>query len=200
MGDPKRQRKKYETPLHPWQGERILAEKEILKEYGLKNKKEIWKMSSILRTAKTQAKKLVVKESEQAKKEEKLLIIKLARLGLIKDDAKLEDVLGIDIKDILNRRLQTFVYKKGLARSAKQARQFIIHGHIFVNNKEICVPSYLVPLIEEDKITFDPGSKLSSVEHPERTPIKKTGTVKKKPARKRERTDRKERPRKGNKR
>ena len=51
MGDPKKQRKKYETPLHPWQGERILAEKKIMEEYGLKNKKEIWKMNSMLRNA-----------------------------------------------------------------------------------------------------------------------------------------------------
>ena len=43
MGDPKRLRKKYETPSHPWEEERIKRETELMKKYGLKNKREIWK-------------------------------------------------------------------------------------------------------------------------------------------------------------
>lgn len=194
MGDPKKQRKKYETPLHPWQGERILAEKKIMEDYGLKNKKEIWKMNSMLRNAKTQAKRLVTQKTDQAKKEEKQLITKLVKLGLAQADSKMEDVLGIDISNILNKRLQTVVLKQGLARSPKQARQFIIHGHIFINNKKVSVPSYLVPVSEETKITFNPNSKLSNVEHPERT-ARKT-TTKKKVIKKREGPRKYERKRK----
>ncbi|MDP7610203.1 MAG: 30S ribosomal protein S4, partial [Candidatus Woesearchaeota archaeon] len=44
MGDPKKQRKKYSKPSHPWQTERIEVEKVLMKEYGLKNKKEIWRV------------------------------------------------------------------------------------------------------------------------------------------------------------
>jgi len=43
MGKPKFSRKKYETPSHPWQEDRIKAENELVKKYGLKNKKEVWK-------------------------------------------------------------------------------------------------------------------------------------------------------------
>lgn len=168
MGSPRKQRKKYETPTHPWQEERIEKEKEILRVYGLKNKKEIWKMDSVLRRFKRQVKSLVTKESEQAKKEEKQLLDKLIKLGLIGKDAKLEDVLGLETKSILDRRLQSLVFKKGLANSVKQARQFIVHGHISVGDKKISAPSYLVLKSEEDKIEFSPSSILASTEHPER--------------------------------
>ena len=56
MGDIKRQRKKFSKPSHPWNKERILAEQELLKEYGLKSKKDIWKMNSILSNFARQAK------------------------------------------------------------------------------------------------------------------------------------------------
>ena len=50
MGDPKQPRKKYDTPRHPWNKARIDAEKEIKKDYGLKNNKEIWKFNSKLKS------------------------------------------------------------------------------------------------------------------------------------------------------
>lgn len=169
MGAPRKQRRKYETPTHPWQEERIEKEKEILRVYGLKNKREIWRMNSVLRRFKRQVKSLVTKESEQAKKEEKQLVSKLIKLGLIGKDAKLEDVLDLETKSILERRLQSMVFKKGLANSLKQARQFITHGHILVADKKISAPSYLVLKSEEDKIKFSSSSRLASTEHPERT-------------------------------
>lgn len=178
MGDPKRQRKKYVTPMHPWFGPRILEEKVLLKDYGLKNKKEIWKMASILRRFKVQAKSLTAREDEQSAKETNLLISKLNRLKLVSGKAKMETVLGLTLKDILDRRLQTIVYNRGLAKSVKQARQFIVHGHIFVGDKKVSVPSYLVLADEEDKVTFDADSTLSNPEHPERFAKKKPVDVK----------------------
>ena len=169
MGDPRQQRKKYSTPEHPWRAKRLEQEKELSKEYGFRTKKEIWKMESILRNFKKQAKNLIALNTEQSKKEEKQLLNKLIKLNLVKENAKLEDVLGLDIKNILDRRLQTLVYKKGLAKSAKQARQFITHGHILVKDKKLDVPSYLVLANEEDKIKFSDTSKLANEEHPERT-------------------------------
>ncbi len=168
MGDPKRQRKKFVTPMHPWFGPRILEEKGLLKEYGLKNKKEIWKMASILRRFKTQAKNLTARDDGQAVMESNLLISKLNKLKIVTGKAKMEDVLDLNVKNILDRRLQTLVYNQGLAKSVKQARQFIVHGHIFVGDKKVSVPSYLVLADEEDKISFDASSTLSSLEHPER--------------------------------
>src|SRR3989344_6520595 len=163
MGDPRKQRKKYKGPSHPWQRKRIEEERIIKKEYGLKNKKEIWKASSILRRSNIQAKKLISEKNKgnpQAEIEEKQLIGRLYKLGLLNEDAKLDDVLSLELKDILNRRLQTFVYKKGLCLTPKQARQFIVHGCIFVNGRKISVPSYLVGREEELTITFNPNSSL----------------------------------------
>lgn len=192
MGDPKHPKRTYTTPSHPWQKERIDEEKTLLKEYGLKNKKEIWRMVSLLGRFKQQAKSLIARTDAQSKKEEKQLITKLVKLNLVTENAKMDDILGLDIKNVMDRRLQTQVFSKGLARGAKQARQFITHGHVFVGNKKITVPSYLVKVDEEAQIKFDERSSLANPEHPERVIVKtkksevKTQTKKKTEGRKEE--------------
>lgn len=171
MGDIKKIRRKYSKPSHPWQRARIDAEKIILKEFGFKNKTEIWKMESQLRSFKNQVKELVTKEPKQRALEEKQLLDRLYKLGLLNKDAKRENVLDLINLDLFNRRLQTIVFKKGLARSVKQARQFIVHGHIFVNGNEMNVPSYLVNRDEEMSIIYNPTSQLKDEMHPERQRI-----------------------------
>src|SRR3989338_6676618 len=158
MGDPKKQRKKYSGPMHPWQAARIEEERVILKDYGLKNKKEIWKMNSLLRNFSRQAKKLVAIQTKQAELERKQLMKKISSLGLISEGAKLEDVLAITLRNLLDRRLQTLVHKKNLARSIKQARQFIIHENKMVGNEKMPTPSYLVKVEEEPLIRIDSKS------------------------------------------
>ena len=171
MGDIKKHRRKYNVPSHPWQRARIESEKIIMKEFGFKNKTEIWKMTSKLKNFKTQAKELVTKEPSQRALEEKQLLDRLYKLGLINKDATREKVLDLTENDIFNRRLQTIVFKKGLARSVKQARQFITHGHIFVHNNQINIPSYLVGRDEELTIQYAPNSQLKEEMHPERQRI-----------------------------
>lgn len=173
MGDPKKQRRKYSTPKILWNKDRIEAEKEILKEYGLKNKKEIWIMEAVLKKYTYTAKKLIPEKSKQAELEKQHLMKKSVEYGLLQQTAKLEDVLGLKLNDILNRRLQTLVLKKGMARSAKQARQFITHEHLFVGDKKITSPSYIVKVSEEPQIHFDSASSLNSQDHPERVVIEK---------------------------
>ena len=173
MGDPKRIRKKFSTPQHPWEGKRREDENVLIKEYGLKNKGEIWKASTSLRRIKQQARKLISDESEQAKKEEKQLIEKLISLGLVLKGAKIDDILGIDFKKLLDRRLQTQVFNKNLARTIRQARQFIVHKHIMIGDKIVNKPSYLVRKDEESKVSFNPLSLLSKSDHPERVVEKK---------------------------
>ena len=168
MGDPKKPRKKYSTPGHPWIKERIDKERGIIKVYGLKNKKEIWKSESVLKRFREQAKRLISDVTEQGKKEEKQLLSKLIRLGLVKDGCKIEDILDLGLEDILEKRLQTLVFKKDLAKSIKQARQFVIHGHINIGDRKVDIPSYLVSLEEEGMIGFNPGSELANIDHPER--------------------------------
>ncbi|MFQ6021004.1 MAG: 30S ribosomal protein S4 [Candidatus Aenigmatarchaeota archaeon] len=153
----KRQRKKYERPLKPWDKERIEREKKLLKEYGLRRKREIWRAESIIRNFRRQARNLAAKKD---KEQEKILLEKLYKLGLINKDANLDDVLALTIEKILDRRLQTLVYKKGLTNTPKQARQFIVHGHIAINGRKARWPSTLITRENEDKISLYNRSKL----------------------------------------
>ncbi len=168
MGNAKKLRKKYNTPYHPWQKERIVEEKELMKEYGLKNKKEIWRHSSTLSTFKNIAKDGLSSSRAQAAKEGEQVLAKLQGLGLLSESAMLNDILTLNDKDILERRLQSVLVRKGLARSLRQARQFITHAHIKVNGVKMSSPSYLVKKSEEDNLTFSAKSSLSDAEHPER--------------------------------
>src|SRR3989344_2995934 len=113
----KRQKKQYERPLKPYDKARIEKEKEILTKYGLRKKTEIWRAISILRNFRRLAREL---EAKRDKTRESILLEKLRKLGLIDETANLDDVLALDVEKILERRLQTIVFKKGLATSAKQ--------------------------------------------------------------------------------
>lgn len=168
MGDPRRFKKKYTKPSHPWQKERIDEEKALKKTFGLKNKKEIWKAGSLLRKFYRQSKKLVALKTKQADKERIELLTRLTKLGLLKENAPLDAVLNITLNDMLNKRLQTIVYKKGLARTIGQARQLVIHEHISIGEKKMTIPSYYVSLQEEPLVNFAPDSSFSNPEHPER--------------------------------
>lgn len=173
MGDPRKKKKKFSRPPHLWQKDRLEEEKVLLKDYGLKNKEELWRMKSKLKTSSDLAKNLIAIKTSQAEKEKKQLLNKLQNLGLIKKNAELEDVLGIKLTDLLEKRLQTLVFKKNMAHSVKQARQFIVHEHISVGGKKITSPSYLVSVKEEGLIGFSQDSQLSMAEHPERAKQKK---------------------------
>ena len=175
MGDPKFPSKHYNTPSHPWQKVRIEEERNLIHQYGLKNKKEIWKANTKIRSMRRQARKLTANSGdEQAQKEKALLLSKLNRLGMLEQDSGLEDVLRMTPENILDRRLQTQVYLQGLASSAKQSRQLIIHGHISVEGAVTRIPSMLVTKLQEKKITYSPSSALNSDLHPVRPGAQKT--------------------------
>ena len=192
MGDPKKIRAKYSGPSHPWQRKRIEDEKKILGSFGLKNKKEIWKMQSRLRSFKAQAKSLISGTDAQSKKEEEALLEKLYNMGIIEQGANMDAILELTLADMLKRRLQSMVCNQKLAQSMRQARQFIVHGHVTVNGTLIDIPSYLVKRIEEPAIKFHETSTLKDPEHPERIKKKKERPVQEK----RERRD----PRRGGRR
>jgi len=171
MGDPKRQRKKYETPSHPWIKERLESERVLMRKYALKNKKELWRHETQLREFRRRARRLLAARGSQAEIERVQLLQRLNRLGLLPADAVLDDVLSLTIEDILDRRLQTLVYRKGLARTVRQARQLIVHGHIELNGQIIRSPGYLVLKEEEDSITYSKTSPFAREGHPERMVI-----------------------------
>ena len=171
MGDPKRQRKRYETPSHPWIKERLDRERVLMKKYALKNKKELWRHETQLKEFRRRARRLLAARGRQAEVERAQLLQRLNRLGLLPADAALDDVLSLTVEDVLDRRLQTLVYKKGLARTIRQARQLIVHGHIEINGQIIRSPGYLVLKEEEDTITYSKTSPFAKENHPERMVI-----------------------------
>ena len=152
MGSIKKQRKKFSKPGHPWQKERIAEEREILKQYGLRRKNEIWKVDSMLKKFLHRAKTIIGEKSSQSGIEKKQLLERLHLLGLLKKDSKVEDVLNLKLKDLLERRLQTLVFRKQVAKTMKQAREFIVHEHISVGARKITTPNYLVSIQEEPQI------------------------------------------------
>ncbi len=172
MGDPKFSRRKYETPAHPWEGERIKAENDILMKYGLKNKRELWRAQSLVRSMRAQSRELQARTrtgDPQAKIETNQLLARCARLSLLPlEGATLNDVLLLTTENILARRLQTMVFRKGLAYTPKQARQFIVHGHAAVGPRKVTIPGYLVKRGEEDQIQYYVTSPIANDLHPMR--------------------------------
>ena len=154
MGDIKKQKKKFSKPSHPWQKDRIEAEKEMLKQYGLRRKYEIWKIDSLLRKFLNRAKTIIAQRTVQSEFEKKQMLERLYSLGLLKQGSRVEDVLNLTIKDLMERRLQTLVARKQLARSMLQARQFITHENVAIGAKKITAPSYLVSVQEEPQINL----------------------------------------------
>ncbi len=151
MGDPKKPRKKYERPYKPWD-RRVLEETNRLTGYyGLRNKRELWRMSYLAKKYRRIARELLAAPEEERAKVEPI-IRKLQKLGIVGENATLDDLLDLTVDQFLERRLQTIVWKKGFAKTPYMARQLITHGHIRINGRRIKQPGYLVTLEEEETI------------------------------------------------
>jgi len=171
MGQPKFSRPKTQTPTHPWKAERIEEEHALKDQYGLKRvggMKEIWRERSALRRHRQLAMKLIgrVDTSEgHFKREKEEFLGSMQRKGLISEDADLDDVLQISVENMLDRRLQSQVYYKGLAPSMRAARNMIVHGHIVLGNQKMNVPGYHVLRNQEAEIAYHPSSNFNDPNH-----------------------------------
>lgn len=154
MGDPKKRRKSYQTPRKAFSKERIEKERETKKVYGLKNTRELYRAESLIRQKRKNARNLLALGLEQRLKREKELLDSLKNIGILRGNPTLEDVLTLTAEALLERRLQTIVWRKGLANTAKQARQFITHGHISIDGEKVNKPSYIVTAEEEGKLAY----------------------------------------------
>ncbi len=166
MGDPKRQRRKFDTPRFPWQINELEAELKILGQYGLRNKREIWRHKTLLSNYRGIGRSLLGMSTLERSKQEKQLLDRLHRLGILPEESALDDVLDLTLEDILERRLQTVVFHKGLSQSIQQARQLITHGHIAIQGRKVTSPSYIVLKDEEEEIEYSSKSPLTDSEHP----------------------------------
>jgi small subunit ribosomal protein S4 len=152
-------KKKLKKPRAPWDKERMKKENVLMMTYGLRRKREFWKAESILRSFRRRARDLAAKRD---KVQERVLLEKLNKMGLLREDASLDDVLSLTVENILERRLQMQVFRKNLANTPKHARQVITHGHIAVGGRRTIYPSFMVPLNLEDKISFYEGSEIKT--------------------------------------
>ena len=175
MGDPKKPRKKFSRPRTPWRADLLSQELYLVGTYGLRNKRELWKAQTLLSKIRKQARTLLAAPPEIRAKREAILLNSLAKKALVSTDATLDDVLSLTVENILGRRLQTVVWKKGLASTPYQARQLITHRHIAIGDRVVTKPSYLVSADEEPKVGFRADSPYKARVTPIATSISEEG-------------------------
>merc|ERR1719326_1940621 len=149
--------KTFRKPKRPFEKERLDSEMKIVGEYGLKNKREVWRVQYALARIRTAARLLLTLDEKNEHRVfcGEALLRRMIRLGLLlENEKKLDYVLGLTTARIMERRLQTKVFKLGLAKSIHHARCLIRQRHIRVG-KQICdIPSFLVRLDSEKHIDF----------------------------------------------
>ena len=171
MGAPRKLRKKFKGPQHPFNAERFESELKLVGEYGLRNKTELYRINTRLSKYRTRARTLLALEegSITRAREEKLILDRLNILGVVKASTfSIDEILNLSTETFLERRLQTVVFRKGLARTQHMARQLVVHGHIAVDGRRVTVPSYHLKVGEEELVDYTPNSPYYNPEHPMR--------------------------------
>lgn len=151
------QSKTYVTPRRPYEKERLDQELKFIGDYGLRNKREVWRVKYTLAKIRKAARELLTLDEKDPKRlfEGNALLRRLVRIGVLDENRmKLDYVLGLRIEDFLERRLQTQVFKQGLAKSIHHARVLIRQRHIRVRKQVVNVPSFIVRLDSEKHIDF----------------------------------------------
>jgi len=149
--------KTYKVPRRPFEKERIDQELTLIGEYGLRNKREIWRVAYTLSNIRRAARELLTLDDKDPRRlfEGNALIRRLVRIGVLDEHKmKLDYVLALKIEDFLERRLQTQVYKLGLAKSIHHARVLIRQRHIRVGKQIVNIPSFVVRLDSQKHIDF----------------------------------------------
>merc|ERR1712098_497237 len=145
------------TPRRPYEKARLDQELKLIGEYGLKNKREVWRVKLAVARVRKVARTLLTLDEKDPKRlfEGNALLRRLVRIGVLGEDKmKLDLVLGLRIEDFLERRLQTQVFKLGYAKSIHHARTLIRQRHIRVRKQVVNVPSFVVRLDSQKHIDF----------------------------------------------
>jgi small subunit ribosomal protein S4 len=166
MGDPKKKHKTYNTPKRPYDAATLDDELRTIGVYGLRNKRELWKLHTELSHMRGRARDLLSLGAAEREKREREIIYKLYKRGLVMENGRLEDVLTLSVEDLLERRLQTYLFRRGMASSLFQARQLITHGHIAIDGRKVTSPSYQVKIKDEETLDYALSSPYHNTEHP----------------------------------
>ena len=144
-----RKRKLYVRPKKAFEKVRIGEENALMEKYGLKNKIEIWKTKAKVNYFRKRAMVLAKASAE----EQEVLFSKLRNIGL--DIKATADVLDLDLTNLLERRLPTVIFKKGISKTVKEARQMVVHKRILISGNVNNTPSYIVRVNEENLIKLN---------------------------------------------
>lgn len=170
MGDIKRRRKLFSRPKKLFDRVRMDEENVLVKEYGLKNKQEIWKAKTAVSKLRRRAKVLIARDDSK----KQAFFDRLNKMGLAVSD--ISDVLALTEKNLFERRLQTFLFRKKLANTVKSARQLIVHKNVLVDGNVVNIPSFIVTKDLENKIKIkEKKVKVKKEEPVEETPVEEEG-------------------------
>ena len=164
----KRMPKKYtnykktsKTPRKPFDKERLAAELHLVGRYGLRNKREVWRVQYTLAKLRKAARELLTLDERDPRRlfEGDALIRRISKLGLLKEgQRKLDYVLGLTVDQFLERRLQTVVVAKGHAKSVHHSRVLIRQRHIAVGKQMVNIPSFMVSTSSDKYIKYASSS------------------------------------------
>merc|ERR1711869_132600 len=135
-------------PRRSYDKERLDAELKLIGTYGLKNKREIWRIGLVLSKERAVARQLLTLEERDPQRvfKSQALMRRMIRYGILDEDKQsLDYVLALKIEDFMERRLQTLVFKRGLAKSIHHAR---------VGRQIVDIPSFMVRVESQPHIDF----------------------------------------------